>query len=211
MILYFLQGVALALPSIVAPSPLKIFLISRSLAYGWRATLPATLAPLVIDGPILMASLLVLNQIPPWYLNLLRLLGGVVIFIIAWRISRLLRATGPTLTASKQAGRQSFRQALGISIFNPNPYLLWSLIGGPIVLEAWRQVSPMAGVSFVVGFYVIFVLGLAGLVLLFGTAGRISAEANKVLNGVALLALVALGIYQIAVGLGGMVGKIPGS
>ena len=206
MFLYFLQGVALALPSIIAPSPLKIFLISRSLAYGWRATLPATLAPLVIDGPILVASLLVLNQIPPWYLNVLRLLGGVVIFIIAWRISRLLRAAGPTLKISEQAGRQSFRQALGISVFNPNPYLLWSLVAGPIVLTAWRQVSPMAGLSFVVGFYAIFVLGLAGLVLVFGTVGRISAQANKVLNGVAILALVALGAYQIAVGVGGILG-----
>jgi threonine/homoserine/homoserine lactone efflux protein len=206
MWLYFVQGVALALPSIIAPSPLKIFLISRSLAYGWRATLPATLAPLVIDGPILMASLLVLNQIPPWYLNVLRLLGGIVIFIIAWRISRLLRATGPTLKISEQVGQQSFRQALGISIFNPNPYLLWSLVAGPIVLEAWRQVSPMAGLSFVVGFYVIFVLGLAALVLVFGTVGRISAEANKVLNGVAVLALVILGAYQIIVGVGGIIG-----
>lgn len=206
MLLYFLQGVALALPTVIVPSPLKIFLISRALAYGWRTTLPATLVPLVTDGPILLASLLVLTQIPAWYLNLLRVSGGLFILYIAWRLLRLLRAAAPALQASEQAAQQSFRQALGINVFNPNPYLLWSLVAGPIVLEAWRQVSPAAGLSFVVGFYVIFVLGLATLVLVFGTAGRISAKANKVLNGVAVLALVILGIYQIAVGVGGITG-----
>ncbi|MCP4360815.1 MAG: LysE family transporter [Chloroflexi bacterium] len=200
MWLYFLQGVALALPSIIAPSPLKVFLISRSLAYGWRSTLPATLVPLVTDGPILIISLLVLNQIPVWYLHGLRILGGVFILYIAWRIIKLLRVTGPTLKASEEAAAQSFRQALGINVLNPNPYLLWGLVAGPIVLEAWREVSTAAALAFIVGFYAVFVLGLVGLVLLFGAVGRISGNVNKALNGVAAAALLILGCYQIFVG-----------
>ncbi len=206
MWLTFFQGIALALPSIIVPSPLKIYLISRSLAHGWRATLPGALAPLVTDGPIVIATLLILNRIPPWYLNGLRLLGGLFVLYLAWRILRLLRAAGPTLSASAQAARQSFRQALGIQLLNPNPYLLWGLVGGPIVLAAWRQVSPPAGMSFVIGFYLVFVTGLVGLVFLFGTLGRLSAGANRLLNGLAAVALSLFGLYQIVIGLRGILG-----
>ncbi len=79
MFLYFLQGVALALPSTVVPSPLKVFLISEALTNGWRRTLPACFAPLITDGPIIILALLVLTQTPDWFLNMLRVLGGFFI------------------------------------------------------------------------------------------------------------------------------------
>jgi len=205
VILYFLQGVALALPSTVSPSPFKIFLISHSLANGWRATLPAVFAPLITDGPIIVVALFLLNRIPLWYLNGLHIVGGLFILSIAARFIRLLRSDSPTLQTSDQAARQSFKQAVGINVLNPNPYLLWGIVAGPIVLDAWQQQSPAVGLSFIVGFYLAFVLGLAGLVLAFGTAGKLNPKVNKLLNAAAAAALIALGVYQVILGFQGLI------
>ena len=166
MILFFLQGVALALPATILPSSFKVYLITRSLEYGWRTTLPATLTPLITDIPIIVGALLLLNQVPATFFSVLRILGGLFILYIAWRLLRLWQQDGPSLQASDQAARQSLKQAVVINVLNPNPYLLWGVVAGPIVLAGWQEQSPAVGISFIIGFYTAFVIGLAGLVLL---------------------------------------------
>jgi len=200
LLLYFLQGLALALPSTVVPSPLKVFLISQALENGWRRTLPAALAPLVTDGPIIILSLLVLTQTPDWFLNMLRILGGFFILYLARRIFLLLRTGGGTLQPSPDAARQSFFKAIGINVLNPNPYILWGVVAGPIVLDAWRQQSLAVGLSFIAGFYITFVIGLSILIFIFATAGRLNPGLNRALIGFSGVALLLFGIYQIYVG-----------
>ena len=200
MALFFLQGMALALPATILPSSFKIFLISRSLAIGWRSTMPAVFTPLITDIPIIIVALLLLNQIPTNFLHMLRILGGLFILYIAWRIIRLWRKGGPMFEASEQASQQSFRQALVINALNPNPYLLWGVVAGPIVLSGMQERSPAVGISFIIGFYVTFVLGLAALVWIFSTVGKLSPTLNRILSGVAVVALVILGLLQIIIG-----------
>jgi threonine/homoserine/homoserine lactone efflux protein len=198
--LFFIQGVALALPTTLIPSPFKVYLISHSLVHGWRPTLPVILVPLITDGPIILVSLLLLNQVPGWFVSALRIAGGLLILTIAWRLLKLLRREDVALQASEQGARQSLRQALGINLLNPNPYLLWVVVGGPIVLDAWQNQSPGAGLSFIAGFYLAFIAGLAALVLVFGLAGRLNAHINRLLNASSAVMLVVLGIYQIIAG-----------
>lgn len=200
MIFFFLQGAALALPSTVVPSPLKIFLISEALEHGWRRTLPVSLVPLVTDGPIIVLTLLVLTQTPNWFLNLLRLLGGLFILYLARRILAILMADSPALKAPDQATRQSFFKAIGVNLLNPNPYILWGVVAGPIVLDGWRQQSIGVGLSFIVGFYVTFVTGLAALIIIFATAGKLDPRLNKILSGLSAVALFLFGVYQIIIG-----------
>jgi len=200
LIFFFLQGAALALPSTVVPSPLKIFLISEALEHGWRRTLPVSLVPLVTDGPIIVLTLLVLTQTPNWFLNLLRLLGGLFILYLARRILAILMADSPALKAPGQATRQSFFKAIGVNLLNPNPYILWGVVAGPIVLDGWRQQSIGVGLSFIVGFYVTFVTGLAALIIIFATAGKLDPRLNKILSGLSAVALFLFGVYQIIIG-----------
>lgn len=200
MLLYFIQGLALALPATIIPSPLKVFLISESLENGWRHTLPAALSPLVTDGPIGVLILLVLTQAPDWFLNVLRLLGGFFILYLAKRILVILQAGTPALKAPETATRQSFFRALTVNILNPNPYLFWGVVAGPLVLEAWRQDSFVVGLSFVVGYYATFVCGLAALIIIFATAGKLDPRFNKILSAVSAVGLLIFGVYQIISG-----------
>ncbi len=201
MFLYFLQGVALALPTTVVPSPLKIFLISEALQNGWKRTLPAALVPIVTDGPIAVLVLLLLTQTPNWFLNTLRVLGGFFILYLASRLFRLLKADSPALKAPEHATRQSFFKALGINVLNPNPYILWTVVAGPIVLDAWRHQSVAVGAGFIAGFYLTFVCGLAALIIIFATAGRLNPRLNKFFSGLSAVALLIFGVYQIIVGI----------
>lgn len=205
MLLYFLQGVTLALPATIVPSPFKVFIISEALQNGWRRVLPVSLAPLVTDGPIIVLVLVVLSQTPDWFLDSLRVLGGLFILYLASRIFAMLRAEGPALEASEQTTRQSFFKAIIINFLNPNPYLLWGVVAGPIVLTGWQQ-SAGLGLSFIAGFYATFVLGLAALIIIFATAGKLDPRVNKILSVVTGVALVIFGLLQIVTGVTALVG-----
>ncbi|MDP2884326.1 MAG: hypothetical protein Q8P51_04810 [Ignavibacteria bacterium] len=66
MLIYLIQGATLGLAAAVQPGPYQTYFMSQALNYGWRRALPAALAPLISDGPIILLTLLVLSQMPLW-------------------------------------------------------------------------------------------------------------------------------------------------
>lgn len=200
MLSYFLQGAALAFSAAVMPGPFQAYLLSRALKQGWKRTLPAALAPLATDGPIVAIVLVVLTQMPPWILGVLRIAGGVFILYLTKGIVTNLCMAEPPLKPSEDAARQTFIQAVVMIFLNPSPYIWWSVIGGPIVLLGWKQ-SPSMGIGFLVGFYGVFLCLLATLIILFSSAGRLNHRVNRVLSIIAAMALVGFGLYQIMAGI----------
>jgi threonine/homoserine/homoserine lactone efflux protein len=198
-LLYLLQGATLALSAVIMPGPFQAFLLTHALRHGWKRTLPAALAPLVTDGPILTLVLFVLTWTPPWFLDILRIAGGLFILYLARGITHTLKQSAPVSEPAIGEGRKSLLSAIAINVLNPNPYLFWSMVGGPIVLSGWRA-SPGLGVSFLAGFFGTFLCGLGVLIILFATAGRLDPRLNRVLSTIAFGALIAFGLYQIATG-----------
>ena len=196
MIVHFLQGAALALPATLTPGPLQAFLASIALRHGWRRTLPAALAPLLTDGPIVALVLLILVQTPPWLLSALRAAGGLFMLLLAWRLLRdsgeLELATAP----STGIGRRSLGAAVIMNFLNPNPYIFWGVIAGPILLTAWEE-SAAEAAAFVVGFYGLFVVGLASLIVIFAMAGKLNPRLNRGLRILSALSLLGFGGYQL--------------
>jgi len=82
---------------------------------------------------------------------------------------------------------------------------VWSVIGGPTVLAAMREQSTAVGISFIIGFYLTLVAGLAAMVIVFGTAGQLSAKARYGLSVIAAVSLAIFGIYQIIVGIDALI------
>ncbi len=66
MWLFLIQGVAFGLAAAAQPGPFQAYLLSQTLRNGWRATLPAALAPLISDGPIILITFLLLSRMPAW-------------------------------------------------------------------------------------------------------------------------------------------------
>lgn len=207
MILYFLQGATLALSATIMPGPFQAFLLAQSLKNGWKRTLPAAFAPLVTDGPVIGLVLFVLTQTPLWFLNIVRIGGGLFILYLSWEGFSAYRKPAPVLKPSSDAGRRTFLNAVIMNALNPNPYIFWSVVGVPIILTGWRA-SPGFGIGFVAGFFGTFVCSLACLIILFSTAGRIGNRVTRILMGLTAGALLVFGLYQVSVGVRALAGSL---
>ena len=182
------------------PGPFQAYLLSQALKNGWKRTLPAALAPLVSDGPIIALVLFLLTQTPQQLLDTLRILGGLFILYLARGIFLNLKSPLPAMEPSEDAVRKSLFNAIIMNVLNPNPYIFWGVVAGPILLSGWRE-SMGLGVSFVIGFYGTFVCGLVSMIIIFATAGRINPRINRLLSLLTCVALLLFGLYQIVTGL----------
>jgi len=199
-LLFFIQGATLALSAVIMPGPFQAFLLSHSLRHGWKRTLPAALAPLITDGPILTTVLLVLTRTPAWFLEVLRVAGGLFILYLARNVYGHIKQPGRPPVSEQGRGVGSLVKAVAINALNPNPYIFWGVVGGPIVLSGWRAV-PWNGVGFLFGFFGTFVCGLGFLIVLFASAGRLDPRVSRFLFLISFAALLAFGLYQITVGI----------
>jgi threonine/homoserine/homoserine lactone efflux protein len=197
---YLLLGMTYAFAAAVQPGPFLAYLVSQALAHGWRRTLPAALAPLLSDGPVILLTLLVLTRLPVWLAPGLRLAGGLFLLYLAYGTWRTWRTYDPAQLTKTSAGQKSVLNAAMVNILNPGPYLSWSLIMGPLLLKAWSE-TPASGLALLAGFYGVMVLSLAGIIILFATARQLGPRVNRLLVGVSALALLAFGCYQLWAGL----------
>lgn len=197
MLAYIVRGLILGLPAAAQPGPFQAYLLSQTMKNGWRRTLPAALAPLLSDGPIIVLVVLILTQLPSWFLRALQLAGGVFILYLAWRAWNAFRyASFGALQEPDDAPRQSLPEAALMNALNPNPYIFWGLAAGPILLDAWR-LAPSLGFGFLAGFYSALLGGFALQIVLFGTARRIDPRVSRALTGISALALLLFGLFQV--------------
>jgi threonine/homoserine/homoserine lactone efflux protein len=192
-----LLGGGFAFAAALQPGPLQGFLVSRVAATGWRRTLPACLAPLISDGPIALVVLLVLDRLPPAFLQLLRAAGGLLLLYLAWVAFRQWRQ--PAEAAAGASAPRTLFQATLVNLLNPNPYLGWALVLGPATLAAWHR-APAAAVALLAAFYGTMVVMLAAFILAVGTAHRLGPRAERALVALSALVLAGLGIYLLASG-----------
>lgn len=200
MLVYLIQGLTLGFSAAVSPGPFLAYLLSQTVKNGWRHTLPAALAPLLSDGPIIALVLLALTQMPTWFLSVLQVVGGLFILYLARGAYRAFKTAGFAAEVTGETSRQSLLEATLVNLFNPNPYIFWGVVGGPILLEGWRQ-SASLGVSFMIGMYGTLIGGFAGFIILFATAGRFVPRIGWILSGISFVVLLVFGFYQLWVGL----------
>jgi len=196
MIAYLILGATYAFAAAVQPGPFQTFLISRTLTNGWRRTLPAALAPLISDGPIILLVLVVLNQVPTWLEQVLRFAGGVFLLYLALGAFKAWRSYQGPQAAVEGSTRQSVLQAAGVNLLNPNPYLAWTLVMGPLLLKGWRE-TPTHGLALLIGFYMTMVLSLAGIIFLFGRVRDLGPRVGRGLLAASAIALAGFGVYQL--------------
>jgi threonine/homoserine/homoserine lactone efflux protein len=200
MFLYLLQGLGYGGAAAAQPGPFQAYLLAQTLKNGLRSTLVAALAPLMSDGPIVLLVLLVLTQVPDWFVSVLRFGGGFFLLFLAYRAYRAAKKMADTAVhLPTTQNRQSIREAALMNMLSPNAYLFWSTIAGPIFLEGWRQ-APSHGLAFMLGFYGALIGGFMGFVVLFGVLGQASPRLNRILGMVSAVALFGFGLYQIWLG-----------
>jgi threonine/homoserine/homoserine lactone efflux protein len=208
LITYLIQGLGYGFAAAAQPGPFQTYVISRTLRRGWRAALPAALAPLISDGPIILVALLVLNQLPEGWQPALYLTGGLFVLYLAWGAFKAWQAfdldQATAGAAPTGAVRGGLLKAALTNALSPGPYLFWSLVTGPILLAGWRA-DPAYGIAFLLGFYGAMIGALVLLILLFSLARHLGPSVNRALVGLSALALALFGLYQIWQGVEGLV------
>ncbi len=201
MLGYLVLGMTYAFAAAVQPGPFQTYIISRTLSNGWRYTIPAAFAPLLSDGPIIVLVFLILSRMPNWFGQILQCAGGVFLLYLAVGAFKSWRGYGLKKAAQDRSGRQTVFKAALVNLLNPNPWLAWSLVMGPLLLKGWRE-TPANGFALLVGFYATMILVTLGIIALFAAARNLGPRVSRALVGTSSIALACFGLYELWQGLG---------
>ncbi len=184
---FVLPAISLGLSAVLLPGPLQAYLISNTLAYRWKQSIIAAFSPLVVDIPIIILLVFLLGSLPDAAIALIRIGGGLFLLWLAWsgwqswRSGIYLGQSAEDTTLAEAPSRRAiFSKALLINALSPGPYLFWSTITGPLLVEALNQ-SLVHGLSLLVAFYGTFISGLMLLVMLFDRLGGINPRVSRLL------------------------------
>lgn len=203
MVKDFALGATLAFAAAVQPGPFQAYLVSQTMRAGWKRTLPAALAPILTDGPIILLVLVVLRQIPPRFAPLMQLVGGTFLLFLAGSALRAWLHFREVKPESAPSGQRTLFDAAIVNLLNPNPYLTWSLVLGPLLLNAWR-VSPPRGIALVAGFYLTLTITTAVLITFLAGAKSFGPRVSRTLVGLSAIGLAAFGVWQLWAGFSGL-------
>ncbi|MEJ2756900.1 MAG: LysE family transporter [Anaerolineales bacterium] len=168
---------------------------------GWKRTLPAALAPIGSDGPIILGTIFLLRWLPQGWTRWLQVAGGIFLLYLAWMSFHQWRHP-PKEGLEGDKPPRTLQQAVVVNLLNPAPYLAWSLVLGPALVEAWGQ-SYTFGIALLAAFYGTLTLGNTLVIILFGTTQYLNPKARHNLILVSAVFLAGLGLFQVFNGLVG--------
>ena len=196
---YLIFGISYSFACVIQPGPFQAFLFSQSLANGWKKTIPVVFAPLLSDLPVITVVVFALTRVPRQVLNILQALGGLFLLFLAFKAYKSFRTAGDS---TKTSGSDNLFKAVIVNLLNPNPWLGWSLVMGPMLLRGWQS-NPENGIVLIISFYgsmIIFSILLTGL---FAFAGNLGPAVKRFLTVISVLAFLSFGFYELWMGLAG--------
>jgi threonine/homoserine/homoserine lactone efflux protein len=129
---FFFSALSFGLASGIKPGPLGVVVIQQTLSRGLPAGVRASLAPLITDGPIIIAALL-LSQFKSIDLlaATMSLVGGLYLLWLAARMFRVLDIS----LSGKLRSQGSLTTAVMVNLLNPGPYPFWFTVGGSYIIR----------------------------------------------------------------------------
>ena len=196
MFVYLIFGITYALAAAIQPGPFQTFLISKTLENGWKKTLPAALAPVISDGPIIVLVLFILSKIPTELIRFLQIGGGLLLLYLAYSAFESFINFDKINRQQENKTDSTLLKAVLVNLLNPAPYIGWSLIMGPMFIKGYQQ-NATNGIALIAGFYVTIVFAQMGIILLFGLAKTLGPKVTRIILGVASVGLAGFGFYLL--------------
>jgi threonine/homoserine/homoserine lactone efflux protein len=202
LISFFLQGAGLGLSAGAAPGPLQAYLISETITEGWRQSLPLIFVPLLSDLPIILLTTFILDQLPNSALQVISIIGGFFVLYLAWGFWRQWKMSISNPTEFQPNNKRPFLKAVLMNLLNPNPYIFWAFVSGPILLSA-LEINWTHAFTFLVGFYGVFMMTMVFMIILFHQTRRLGSRAIHIIQLCSIGILIIFGIFLIKEGLFG--------
>jgi threonine/homoserine/homoserine lactone efflux protein len=130
---FFFSALSFGLAAGIKPGPLGIVVIQQTLSRGLPAGFRASLAPLVTDGPIIIAALWLLSNFKSidLFAAAMSLIGGLYLL---WLAAKMFRVREISLSEKLQS-QNSLATAIKVNLLNPGPYLFWFTVGGSYIIR----------------------------------------------------------------------------
>ncbi|MDR2116272.1 MAG: LysE family transporter [Planctomycetaceae bacterium] len=192
------KGVLLGIHAGISPGPVTTLLVTESLLHGSRAGMKIAFVPVLTDTPVICIIIPLL-----YYLTFDATIIIAVISMIGALILCGLSYESFSVTESRyergEVARVSLWKAVGMNFFNPNLYIYWITICGPLAVSGLHY-----GWATMFSFLIMFYISITSVKLgLSWTVGSVRHSLNlKVIVwinrclGVAMLLFALLFFWQ---------------
>ncbi|MBS64970.1 MAG: hypothetical protein CMA93_01370 [Euryarchaeota archaeon] len=190
-------GVALGIIEGIKPGPLLTMVIRESLSKGLKAGMWTAAAPIFTDGPLIIVSLFFAGWVAtePSVLLTISALGALFLTKMGLECFSL-ELPDPSMEGDASG---SFKRGVLTNLLNPNVYVFWFLIGGPLMASASEQ-EPVAPVIYAIAFLLTIILVKASIAWIFVGGGTwLSPRRYRiamVICGLAMLGFAVTFAYQ---------------
>jgi threonine/homoserine/homoserine lactone efflux protein len=154
------------------------------------------------DTPIIILTTFILKQFPEFVLQAISVVGGLFVLYLAWGFWKQWKETAPKKSVSDDIKDRSFSKAVAMNLLNPNPYIFWAFVSGPILISALEE-SWLRALTFLGGFYGVFMLTMLGFITIFHQTRRLGPGVVRGIQMASIIILVIFGGILIKEGLFG--------
>ena len=196
-----IAGATLGIVEGIKPGPLLTMVIRETLSGGLRAGLWTAAAPIFTDGPLVIFSLLAAAWIAtnPSVLLAITLAGAIFLAQMGYECFGL---DPPNMDEDAPPPTGSFLRGVITNLLNPNVYVFWFLIGGPLMASAADE-EILAPIAYAITFLVTIMLTKATIAYAIHRAsGNISATVYRRLLAICGLVMIGFSLYYAMEGYG---------
>jgi len=148
-------GVLLGTVEGFKPGPLQTLVITETLKRDWKAGFKVTLAPLVTDGPIILFCALIVSSLSnnDQIFATISFAGALFLTYMAYETFMINE-----VKINEVDSRNSpLYKGVITNLLNPNPYIYWTLIGSPFLVQAFEK-GTFLPLVFILPFFIAFIL-----------------------------------------------------
>lgn len=148
---YLSYGLFLGMQAGLAPGPVSTLIVTESLAHGRRAGMKIALVPLLTDLPVValvIPLLYFLTSGAGTVIGVFSIIGALILCYLGYESLTVTREQ----FEQGQAPRISLGKAIAANFFNPNLYIYWLGLCGPLCVTALKT-NVRTMVVFLVSFY----------------------------------------------------------
>ena len=189
-----IAGATLGIVEGIKPGPLLTMVIRETLSGGLRAGLWTAAAPIFTDGPLVIFSLFAAAWIAtnPSTLLAITLAGAIFLAQMGYECFGL---EPPNMDEDAPPPTGSFLRGVITNLLNPNVYVFWFLIGGPLMASAADE-EILAPIAYAITFLVTIMLTEAAIAYAIHRAsGNISATVYRRLLAICGIVMIGFSLY----------------
>ncbi len=189
-----IAGTTLGIVEGIKPGPLLTMVIRETLSGGLRAGLWTAAAPIFTDGPLVIFSLFAAAWIAtnPSALLVITLAGAIFLAQMGYECFGL---EPPNMDEDAPPPTGSFLRGIITNLLNPNVYVFWFLIGGPLMASAADE-EILAPIAYAITFLVTIMLTKAAIAYAIHRAsGNISATVYRRLLAICGIVMIGFSLY----------------